>query len=430
MKATAKKTELTVVESSPADRAELALKSRETEKDLRELVARSVSITAPTNADGRQECHAAYMSLRNARVAIETTGKKAREDATAFSKAVIAEEKKLVAIVDAEETRLKALRDEWDAAREAERQAMIEAERARVAALRDRIADIHLLPSRCVGLFSGHITPIMIALEATDLSTFEELTDEAVDAHRIAVDRVTELYHKAIADEAAERARIEAEAEAKAAAEAEAARVAAESERLAREREAFEAEQARVAEAARIEAEKLAEERRKIDADRAAFEAMLKATEVEKTPEAPAVDAWFEPKATEAPVYSAHLTERLDEVDAMVDAMFDPVATLDDAQAYAGENVEGHKTSIHVPELAPYTGTAVAETMTLADAANAVCGHVPHGYLVLLCMENGAAFVMLSDPQGIDVAIPDTADKTLAEQINDAVRAAWAHSDK
>lgn len=405
MKATAKKTELTIVESSPADRAELALKSRETEKDLRELVARSVSITAPTNADGRQECHAAYMALRNARVAIETTGKKAREDATAFSKAVIAEEKKLVAIVDGEETRLKALRDEWDAAREAERQAMIEAERARVAALRAILSDLACLPATLAGSSSQAIREALAGLSiAYYLEQCAELADEVATTYSAAVHSLEQMISEAEDREAAEAARLAAEAEAKAAAEAEAARVAAESERLAREREAFEAEQARVAEVARIEAEKLAEERRKIDAERAEFEAMLKATEAEKSSQC-------EPPADCSENFAA--AENFGGVDDALEEMVDDL--LVDLAAAEHESP------------APYTGTAVRDGMTLQDAANAVCGHVPHGYLVLLCMENGSAFVIVNDPHDFDVALPDSSDKSLAEQINDAVRAAWAH---
>lgn len=74
-----------------------------------------------------QECHSAAMAATKARTAIVQAGKAARDDATRFSKAVIAEEARLIAIIQPEESRLKVLRDEWDAKEAREKAAKAEA---------------------------------------------------------------------------------------------------------------------------------------------------------------------------------------------------------------------------------------------------------------------------------------------------------------
>src|SRR5574340_1061074 len=108
------------------ERASVALGSKDYEIKLAELVASSVRIVTIKNGDAYKEAHGARMALKNTRVAIEKAGKAAREDATAFSKAIIAEEKRPVALIDPEQARLQTLQEEWDAAREAERQAQLQ----------------------------------------------------------------------------------------------------------------------------------------------------------------------------------------------------------------------------------------------------------------------------------------------------------------
>ena len=72
-------------------RAAVALQSDKARAELTALAASSQSITAPTNPAGRAECHAAAMAAAGARIAIAKAGKDARDDATQFSKAVIAD---------------------------------------------------------------------------------------------------------------------------------------------------------------------------------------------------------------------------------------------------------------------------------------------------------------------------------------------------
>ncbi|MCT9071221.1 hypothetical protein N6G06_07570 [Cupriavidus gilardii] len=70
-------------------RAAVALGSAEHETKLKELAIKHADIVDIKNSAGRDQCHAAMMTLANARVAITKAGKEARDDATKFSKAVI-----------------------------------------------------------------------------------------------------------------------------------------------------------------------------------------------------------------------------------------------------------------------------------------------------------------------------------------------------
>lgn len=71
-----------------------------------------------------------------------------------------------------------------------------------------------------------------------------------------------------------------------------------------------------------------------------------------------------------------------------------------------------------IPEMMPSTACG---RMFLSDMANAVCKHLPEGWEISLAMENGAAWVTLETPAGDYALLPDQADKTLEEQINDAL---------
>lgn len=229
----------------PEGRAKLALKSTETEQQLRDLVKSSASITAVIDAAGREQAHRAGMALKTTRVAIEKAGKAAREDATAFSAAVIAEEKRLKAITSAEETRVIGLRDAYDKKLEDERQAKLEAARLAAQKIADAIADIQFIPVYANGKTSVEIRDLRDELQDRLLSV-EEFGDrhmEAVGHKAQALEKLDGLIRDA---EAAEKA--EAERQRQAAAE-EAAK-AEEARRLEEQRKAQEAEAQRLADIA------------------------------------------------------------------------------------------------------------------------------------------------------------------------------------
>jgi hypothetical protein len=237
---------------TPIERAKVALNSPEHEKKLAELAKASVSITAITNAAGYTQCHSARMALKAMRVTIEKTGKEARSDATAFSKAVIAEEARLVAIISPEETRLEKIQKEWDDAREAERQAKIAAEKARIDAIHTRIDDIRQYPLDVVGKPSAEIELVLKTVVdlAIDESNFAELKQQAEGAKATTLIRLRAAHTNAVSMEA-EQARLAAE------------RAENERVRLANEA-AAKAERERIAEAQRLENESLARERERI----------------------------------------------------------------------------------------------------------------------------------------------------------------------
>lgn len=263
------------------ERASVALGSKDYELKLAELVKSSVRIVEIKNGDGYKEAHGARMSLKNARVAIEKAGKAAREDATAFSKAVIAEEKRLVAMIDPEESRLQTLQDEWDAAREAERQAKLKAEQERIERHRAGIDAIKAVALQAVNQPSIEVQRLIDSLTLTYAGPdFEEFTPAAEKAKAETINALLDLHDAALKREA-EAARLEAERIERERQQAEeAARLAAEREELARlraEQEAREAaERARIAAEQRAEADRLAAERAKFaEEQRAAREKQM-----------------------------------------------------------------------------------------------------------------------------------------------------------
>lgn len=311
-------TALTVVE-----RAVVALKFDEKkEQELRELAARTADITTITNADGRAQVHAARMVLKNQRLQLKEDAETAREDATKYSRAVIALEKRAIAIISGEEDRLQAIQDAWDDAIEADKQAKIAAEQTRVADIQRRIEAIREFPD---GLSMRPAAEVQKKLEEAEAfpidETFEEFAESArsvlantllalknihydrvqheaeqarikaereelanLRAEQAERDRLAAIERKALADKqaqeaAAERARIaEEERQAKDARDAEAAKQAEEL-RLMRfaQQQAADAERKRIADeeanakAVRdAETKKLAEERAAFDRQQAA----------------------------------------------------------------------------------------------------------------------------------------------------------------
>lgn len=258
-------------------RAAVALGSSKAEAELIELAGKSKAIVTITNKDGRTECHTAAMTAKEARINIEKAGKSAREDATAFSKAVISEEARLVALIKPEETRLIELRDEYDAKVKAEKEAAEALERQRIAAIKEEIEEFKALvidASMGTAEYTERVLEVALAVEIND--SFGEFYGDAVEAKAAAVAKLREMVAVKTAAEAT-AARIKAEQE------AEAARLAEEAKRLAAER----AEMDRIAAEQRaIEAKRRAEERIKLDAERAELDRQRKEIEAAKAEQA------------------------------------------------------------------------------------------------------------------------------------------------
>lgn len=265
-------------------RAAVALGSEKTRADLEALVKKSAAIHEIKNKAGRDECHGAAMALVKARTTIQKIAKDARDDATKFSKAVIEEERALIGITTAEEARLMAIRDEWDAKVAAEKAAKEEAERKAAALIRERIDGIRGIAVNAGGMDSAGIALLIEGLKAVEigLDVFGELAGEAAQAKQQTLERLDMMQDHALegeaearrlAEERAELSRLRAEAEAREKAEREriAEQQRIEAEKLRAERAEFERQQADAREAARQQ--EAADRARRDEEDRKAREA-------------------------------------------------------------------------------------------------------------------------------------------------------------
>lgn len=238
-------------------RAALALNSTKTEEHLKELATKHKDITVIKNKAGRDQAHGAAMELQKARTTIEKVAKTARDDATKFSKAVIAEEKRLIGIIEQEEDRLFKVRDEWDAEQERIRQEKVLAEQQRVERINAAIAGIAAIPVNLTYAKADVISAAIAELESLNIieEFYEEFTDKAVFIRSEALQALTTLHGAAS----------EREAEAKRVAE-ESARLAAERAELDRQRAEIEAQRRAQEEAnARAAAEVAVAAQRAID---------------------------------------------------------------------------------------------------------------------------------------------------------------------
>lgn len=223
----------------PAERALIVLNTTKTEADLKAMAEEAQTITEVADKTAREQAHRVGMKLRTARTTIQKTGKAARDDATAFCKAVIDEEKRLIAITEGEEKRVIGLRDAFDEKLEAERRAA----EARRTEIMEKIEGIRRLPLALAGATADEIASEKEALEGftPPPEVFGDLTEECAAALAEAVAQLADLHARVLAQETA-------------AAALEAQRRQVE-EALAAERAALEAERAKLAaERAELEA--------------------------------------------------------------------------------------------------------------------------------------------------------------------------------
>jgi hypothetical protein len=59
--------------------------------------------------------------------------------------------------------------------------------------------------------------------------------------------------------------------------------------------------------------------------------------------------------------------------------------------------------------------------MDFLETIEKICSHMPPGYILNICIEDGAAWVDLYSPDGRKERLPDAADKNMVEQVNDAL---------
>ena len=255
-------TALTVVE-----RAQVALNTKVREAALIALAAASRDLVEIRDSASFQQVHGARMERKRARIDVEYTAEKAREDANNFSKAMIAEQKRLVAIVQPEESRLEAMEVAYNAKVAAEKEAKRKAEQERIARIQALIAEI-----REYAITDG--TAATIAVNMDQLEQFQidaGFGEFAGDAEQVKVAVMNKLN-------AAHAQAVDREAAAK----AEAERLAAEQARLKAEREELERQQAIQAERQRKEEEDLARRRAEQDAREQAERNRIEAARIQQ----------------------------------------------------------------------------------------------------------------------------------------------------
>ena len=214
--------------TTPEQRACEVLESSATEQYLRGLSEQYTSITEVKDKAGRTQAHQAAMTLMQARLSVERAADEALTDAKRFITSVKSECGRLVAIVQPEEKRLKAVRDVWDAEREAE----AAAKRAYVESMRVRIAEVRNMGQQAMQCeTSADVAVIIQAIQAVDVASFNEFEADAVyaceDAHDVSVAAHARLLN---AEQKAQE--IEAERQALLAQRAELAAQRAELERM------------------------------------------------------------------------------------------------------------------------------------------------------------------------------------------------------
>ena len=194
-------------------RAELALNAKQARIDLAAQVKKSENVREVKNAAGREEAHSYAMALVKSRTTLEKAAKATREDATAFSKAVIALEKDLLSITTPEEVRLLALRNAWDEARAAEKAEAERLERERITKIHLRIADIRAVVGLANAAKTAECADLLARLAAYQNEGFEEFSEEAAIALAETFATVFDIHAAKVAEDA-ERTRIRAEQEA------------------------------------------------------------------------------------------------------------------------------------------------------------------------------------------------------------------------
>jgi len=306
-------TEITTL-PAPQERAAVALKSVETEAKLVALANSTKSIGTVTNKDGRAEAHSAYMAAQQTRVAIEKIAKAAREDATVFSKAVIAEENRLISLIKPEEDRLKHLRDEWDAKEKAIKEAKEAAERERVAAIKARIKSFSdAIIEGATAATSGDVDALIAKVESTEIDdSFKEFFGDALEARGDALIKLKEICAaKKSAEALAQQIKAEREAQEKAAAEARAKLEAQREEERKANDEAL-----RKIEAERLEIER---QRKELEAQKAAADAEAKAKSEREAAAQPKPEAAPAPQPTNN-VIPAEFSAKATPAEAVIEA--------------------------------------------------------------------------------------------------------------
>lgn len=275
----------------------------QTAEQLKALADQFDGITEVTNREQYDAAQKAVTALTKARTGIEARRKALKKESLEFGRLVDSTGKDLMAVVEPQEARIKALLDVVKAERAAKKAELERIEQERVDGIQARINAIMATTTAVERSSSADVLAAREALEQQVVTEadFAEFTQGAIDAKANALEALNELYQGALHDErlarqeaeqkakedaerkaeserlAKERAELdairkeqeaEAEKQRKEQAEAQAkidAELQAERDKLAKEQAEFQAEQQRIADERRAQAEAEAEQRRQIE---------------------------------------------------------------------------------------------------------------------------------------------------------------------
>ena len=253
------------------ERAKKALSIDHTEKELTSLAAKFSDVAEISNDDDYSLVKGACREFQKVRVSIEKAGKAARDDANKFSKAVLAEQKRLLNIIVPEEDRLKALRKEVDERAVREAAEKLKKEEERVDNIKHKIEfDIRGPVNNMFGKSSAELETYLADVTAIPITKeeYQEFFDNAVIAKNASIAKLS----AAIAEKKElEELRAAQEEQEKRQAE-EQARIDAENEKIRLAQEAIDKEKREIAAKKLAEAEaaakKLKEENEKLEREK------------------------------------------------------------------------------------------------------------------------------------------------------------------
>lgn len=136
-----------LAELSLEQRASQALAFDETRAQLVALADKHSSLVTADGDDNFAAAKSALGELKSTRVAVEKTGKAARDEATKYGKLVIAKERELLALIAPEEARLRELVEAEELRRAEAVRAAREAEERRARAIEQAFARVRSLPA-------------------------------------------------------------------------------------------------------------------------------------------------------------------------------------------------------------------------------------------------------------------------------------------
>ena len=234
---------------------------------LQNLAARFEGITSVIDRKGYDKAQAAVTTLTRARTSIEARRVVLKKESLDFGRLVDSTGKELMAVVEPEETRIKALLEVVKAQKAAEKAERERIEQARVDTILNAIAEVERMPSMLQHAPSADVLEARNTAEllAVERGFFEEFEGRAVSVREAVIAELDELYAGALHDENV--AKRECEAQEKLAEEQK-----AEAKRLAQERADLDAKQAEINAEQQRKADELAAQQKVIDDERQRIE--------------------------------------------------------------------------------------------------------------------------------------------------------------